>query len=147
MIVNGWSLYTYPLFDQQLTAIEDKIRAARRKGTAEKGSHPAEKLLARTLKQVQELIPADPGVPQFRQGNTLGKQNRQWFRAKFHLRFRLFFRFSTAEKAIVCAWMNDESTLRKSGSRTDPYTVFESMIEAGNPPRSFEELLARSRAI
>ena len=96
---------------------------------------------------IHDVIPTDPAAPQFRQGNTLGKENRQWFRAKFLVRYRLFFRFSTQEKTIVYAWMNDEATLRKSGSKTDPYSVFEEMLEAGDPPQTFNDLLARSQAL
>ena len=81
---------------------------------------------------------------EFRQGNTLGADNRQWFRAKFHQRYRLFFRFSSKEKVIVYAWVNDENTLRKAGSRTDPYAVFRAMLNAGNPPSTMAELLAVS---
>jgi toxin YhaV len=81
----------------------------------------------------------------FRQGNTLGKDNRHWFRAKFHERYRLFYRFSTKEKLIVYAWVSDEKTLRQAGSKTDPYSVFRRMLEAGDPPRSMEELLRRAK--
>ena len=45
---------------------------------------------------------------------------------------------------IVYAWVNDENTLRKAGSRTDPYSVFRAMLHAGNPPNSLAELLAVS---
>ena len=30
-------------------------------------------------------------------------------------RFRLFFRFDSASKVIIYAWVNDENTLRKVG--------------------------------
>ena len=40
--------------------------------------------------------------------------------------------------------MNDENTLRKAGSRTDPYAVFRAMLNAGNPPKTMAELLAVS---
>src|SRR5208282_4976478 len=85
-----------------------------------------------------------PNAAEFRQGNTLGMDNRQWFRAKFHQRYRLFYRFSSKDKVIVYAWVNDESTLRKAGSKTDPYAVFRAMLNAGNPPRTMAELLAVS---
>ena len=147
MIVKGWTLYIYPLLDEQLTTIGSKIEAAKRAQPDLYLSQPRSKLLAKIIDLTQASIPADPSAPQFRQGNTLGKENRQWFRAKFHARYRLFFRFSTAERAIVYVWMNDESTLRKSGAKTDPYSVFESMLETGDPPKSFDELLARSRAL
>ena len=145
-VVNGWQLYAYPIFEQQLRALKDKAKAQTAART-QAGTGSTVKLLRSVEKHIQEIIPSDPSAPQFRQGNTLGKENRQWFRAKFHQRYRLFFRFSTAEKAIVYAWMNDEATLRKSGSKSDPYSVFEAMLEAGDPPRTFDELIVRSRAL
>jgi toxin YhaV len=51
------------------------------------------------------------------------------------------------DKIIVYAWVNDESTLRKGGSKTDPSTLFHAMLESGNPPGSMEQLLAASRKI
>ena len=106
---------------------------------------PATKLLATILRHVKEIIPKDPSAPEFRQGNTLGADNRHWFRAKFHERFRLFYRFSSKEKVIVYAWVNDGRTLRKAGAKSDPYRVFRAMLESGDPPRSMEELLRGSR--
>ena len=144
MTVNGWQLYAYPLFEQQLRALKENVK---QNSTRVENSRSRLKLLRAMERVLYEVVPTDPSSPQFRQGNTLGKGNRQWFRAKFLVRYRLFFRFSTQEKAIVYAWMNDEATLRKSGSKTDPYAVFETMLEAGDPPRTFDELLTRSRAI
>ena len=46
---------------------------------------------------------------------------------------------------IVYAWVNDENTLRKAGSRTDPYAVFARRLDEGNPPDSWEDLLADAR--
>jgi hypothetical protein len=62
--------------------------------------------------------------------------------AKFHERYRLFYRFSRKEKVIVYAWVNDEGTLRKAGSKSDPYAVFCAMLDSGNPPSAIAELLA-----
>ena len=146
-VVNGWQIYVYPTFEQQLRALKDKAKSQRSTTGKNAGSGPAVKLLRTIEKLILELIPADPGAPQFRQGNTLGKENRQWFRVKFHERYRLFFRFSTQERAIVYVWMNNEDTLRKRGSKTDAYAVFESMLESGEPPKSFDDLLARARAL
>ncbi len=84
---------------------------------------------------------------EFRQGNILGKDNRHWFHAKFHERYRLFYRFSSKEKVIIYAWVNDERTLRKAGSKTDPYSVFRSMLESGNPPSTMEQLLAHAKEL
>ena len=89
-----------------------------------------------------ERIPRDPLSPKFRQGNTLGKERRYWFRAKFAgNRFRLFFRADSQACVIVYAWVNDRDTLRKAGAGTDPYAVFIRMLARGNPPDDWPALL------
>ena len=147
MIVNGWTLYTHPLFEEQLTRLADKVKTAAKADPTGYKSLPVTKLLATIQKHITELIPANPNAPEYRQGNTLGKDNRHWFRAKFHERYRLFFRFSTKEKIIIYAWVNDESTLRKANSKTDPYILFQSMLESGDPPASVAQLIAASRKL
>jgi len=77
----------------------------------------------------------------------MGPDNRHWFRATFHGRYRLFFRFSTQQKIIVYAWVNDDASLRKAGSKTDPYRVFKTMLESGDPPTSFSDLLGASKKL
>jgi toxin YhaV len=110
-------------------------------------SHPAAKLLATINHYITEAIPRDPNSSEFRQGNTLGPGNRHWFRAKFHGRYRLFYRFSGQDKLIIYVWINDETSLRKEGSKTDPYVSFKAMLEAGDPPGSFADLLRASQAL
>jgi toxin YhaV len=145
MVVNGWKLYTHTLFAVQLERLVNQVETLARRDPAGYRDQPATKLLATILRHVKEIIPKDPSAPEFRQGNTLGADNRHWFRAKFHERFRLFYRFSSKEKVIVYAWVNDERTLRKAGAKSDPYRVFRAMLESGDPPQSMEELLRRSR--
>jgi len=142
---NGWTVYAYPLFDEQYDRLLERVEIAKRADPLGYARLPAAKLLVTVDRYTDEVIPANPGAPQFRQGNTLGKNNRHWFRAKFHERYRLFFRFSTKDKIIVYAWMNDDSTLRKAGSKTDPYALFETMLKSGDPPATLEQLIAASR--
>ena len=144
MVVNGWKLYIHTLFLQQLSRLTVQIEGLARKEPERYRQHPATKLLATVNSHVRELIPRDPEAAEFRQGNTLGTDNRHWFRARFHECYRLFYRFSPKEKVIIYAWVNDESTLRKAGAKTDPYRVFKSMLESGNPPQSVQELLAKA---
>lgn len=145
MDVNGWALYLHPLLESQ---IEHLIQAVKQiKDPDERAAHPKTKLLATIRRYIREIIPRNPNAPEFRQGNTLGSENRRWFRAKFHSRFRLFYRFSSTHKVIVYVWVNDENTLRKRGGKADPCAVFRSMLEGGNPPQGFEELLRMSREV
>jgi toxin YhaV len=145
--VNGWKLYTHPLFLDQLVRLIEQVEGLAKKSPGAYKEETATKLLATINRYIREIIPGDPNAPEFRQGNTLGKDNRHWFRAKFHERYRLFYRFSTNEKIIIYVWVNDERTLRKAGSKTDPYNVFRGMLEAGNPPGSVEELLKSAREL
>jgi toxin YhaV len=147
VIVNGWNLYTYQLFDSQLRKLEDRVETLASKQPAHYKEQAAARLLAAIHRLIFEIIPRDPNAAEFRQGNTLGPDNRHWFRAKFHQRFRLFYRFSSKEKIIVYAWMSDELTFRKSGSKTDPYRVFSDLLRAGDPPATMEQLLARARTL
>jgi toxin YhaV len=147
MQAHGWTLYLHPLFRQQLEKLTAQVEALRAADPAVYTEQPAAKLLATIDRHVREIIPGSPNAARFRQGNTLGVDNRHWFRAKFHERYRLFYRFSSKEKVIVYGWINDENTLRKAGSKTDPYAVFRAMLDAGNPPGSVMELLAVSRKL
>jgi toxin YhaV len=147
MVRNGWKLYSYPLFSDQLNVLVEKVEKLAKQSPETYTSEPAAKLLATIEDLIYKQIPSNPEAPQFRQGNTLGKENKHWFRAKFHQRYRLFFRFSTKHKVIVYAWLNDENTLRKAGAKTDPYTVFASMLKSGNPPQNLDDLLSRAAEI
>jgi toxin YhaV len=144
MEVNGWRLFQYPLFEHQLKKLTEAVEQLSITRPDTYKGHPKTKVLATIRRLIVESIPRDPNAPEFWQGDTLGPDNRHWFRAKFHQRYRLFFRFSSKDKVIVYVWVNDESMLRKSGARTDVYAVFKSMLEAGDPPRTLEALLKRA---
>jgi toxin YhaV len=147
MLVNGWGLFAYPLFTQQLERLISRVDVLARNDPSTYERHPATKLLATIRRYVMELIPKDPNAAEFRQGNTLGRDNRHWFRAKFHERYRLFYRFSSQHKVIIYAWVNDEHSLRKAGSKRDPYAMFQEMLASGNPPGDMQQLIQASKEI
>jgi toxin YhaV len=152
MEAHGWRLFVHPLFQSQLENLAKRVAKLASSDPNGYVSKPAAKMLATINHYVLDVIPRDPNSPEFRQGNTLGRDNRHWFRARFHGRYRLFYRFAiehkiTEQKIIVYAWVNDEVGLRKSGGKTDPYVVFQAMLENGDPPNSFAELLRTSKAM
>lgn len=144
---NGWRLYAHPMLSAQLLALVTEVERLRAKFPDDFQRKAATRRLAALRKVLLEAVPADPASPAFRQGNTLGGGNGGWFRAKFGQQYRLFYRFDSASKVIVYAWLNDEETLRAYGSRSDAYAVFKSMLDAGNPPSTWAELLAGSAAL
>jgi toxin YhaV len=147
MEAHGWRLFQYPLFEHQIKKLTEAVDQLAINQPDTYQEHPKTKLLATIHHLITESIPRDPNAPEFRQGDTLGPDNRHWFRAKFHQRYRLFYRFSSKDRVIVYVWVNDESTLRKAGARTDVYAVFKSMLDAGDPPRSLEALLKRAAGL
>nr|WP_321337952.1 type II toxin-antitoxin system YhaV family toxin [Breoghania sp.] len=146
LTANGWSIYAHPLFLDQLEGLIEEVekRKAREPKTWRKKN--CAKRLTAILKLISENIPADPGAPAFRQGDTLGDHRKHWFRAKFFQQYRLFYRFNSDAKVIVLAWVNDEKTLRAYGSKTDAYATFKGMLDGGNPPDDFEALMKEAAA-
>jgi len=147
MEAHGWRLFVHPLFLSQYDRLVHRVEKLASEDPENYRSHPAAKLLATIHHYILDAIPRDPNHAEFRHGNTLGPNNRHWFRAKFHGRYRLFFRFSSEQKIIVYVWVNDEMSPRKSGSKMDPHERFKSMLKAGDPPASFDELLRPSKRL
>jgi toxin YhaV len=137
---NGWQLYAHPAFGDAFAELSDAVQKLKQEQPGTFSAHPKAKLLKRILDLILDEIPRDPNAAEFQLGNTLGPGHRHWRRAKFLGRFRLFFRFSSVHKAIVYAWVNDETTLRKAGSQTDPYAIFNKRLREGNPPDDWDDL-------
>jgi toxin YhaV len=144
MVLNGWTLLFHEAVIGQVKNLADAYARARKASPKNFQSNANVKLFAALGKLMLEVIPADPNKPEYRQGNTLGKQYRHWFRVKFFGRFRLFFRFDSRARIIVYAWVNDEHTLRQRGGKSDPYEVFRRMLASGNPPNEWKALVGRS---
>ncbi len=141
LVVNGWILFAHPLFLEQTESLIKQVEKLQQKDPVNYKKKNATKRLAAIEKLAFEIIPQDPTSAEYRQGNTLGREHKHWFRAKFFQQYRLFFRFHLESKVIVYAWVNDESTKRAYDSKTDAYRVFEKMLNNGHPPDSWDELL------
>ncbi|HEX8316946.1 type II toxin-antitoxin system YhaV family toxin [Longimicrobium sp.] len=144
---NGWKLYQWRAFGQLFADLIREVEQLEPADPRNFQSHRSTKRLAAIYRLITEIIPANPNSPEFRQGNTLGRENRHWFSAGFYERYRLFFRFRSDTRVIVYAWVNDDDTLRARGARSDAYAVFQRMLEAGAPPGDWDELLAQSEGL
>lgn len=144
LLINGWTVFAHPLFIAQLEAIIGQIEGFKQKDPVGFTKKNASKRLAAIAKLAFEVIPQDPSRAEYRQGNTLGEEYKHWFRAKFFQQYRLFFRYHATSKVIVYAWVNDEDTKRAYQSSDDAYRVFRKMLESGNPPDDWNQLLAEA---
>jgi toxin YhaV len=141
MIVNGWTLLFHAEIVGQLRRLSEAAERARKADPRNFRANANVKLLAAIARLILDVVPADPGKPEYRLGNSLGPEYRNWFRVKFGGRFRLFFRYDARARLIVFAWVNDEQTLRKRGAKSDSYTVFRAMLKRGNPPADWDTLV------
>jgi toxin YhaV len=145
MTDSSWKLFTFQLFDTQFRPLVKEVDALRSANPASYKTHPKTKLLAAINGAVKDIL-SDPLHSKFQLGDTLGEKKKVWRRAKSGLqRYRLFFRFSSEQKAIVLVWFNDEATLRKKGDSHDVYAAFKKMINDGSIPHTFKELIKRSK--
>jgi len=143
---HGWVLLFHDCIVAQLQKLYTAAQRAERKDPHHFERNNNVKLFRALNQLILETVPSNPARTEYRQGNTLGAAHRHWRRAKIGRRFRLFFRYDSQARTIVFAWVNDEQTLRSSGSQSDPYIVFKKMLERGNPPDSWDQLIAESHA-
>ena len=118
---HGWSLLFHDNLIEQMMKLRAAVLRAQENDPEGFGSNANVKFFRALVQLMQDVVPSDPARDEYRQGNTMGSAYRHWRRAKLGRRYRLFFRYDSKAKVIVYAWVNDEQTLRSSGSKSDPY--------------------------
>ena len=143
---HDWNLLFHDGLIEQLQKLQAAAQRAQAQDPQGFESNANVKLFNALAQLMLETVPSDPNRDEYRQGNTMGPAFRHWRRAKVGRRFRLFFRFDSKTKVIIFAWVNDENTLRSAGSKSDPYAVFQKMLERGHPPDAWAALVTASKA-
>jgi toxin YhaV len=132
---HGWTLLFHDGVIEQLQKLHEAAKRAQRNDPAGFAANANVRLFRALSQLMLEVVPSDPARQEYHQGNTLGPNHRHWRRAKIGRRFRLFFRYDSRRTL----------TLRSSGSKSDPYAVFEKMLGRGNPPADWSALVTASR--
>ncbi|HEY6456488.1 MAG TPA: type II toxin-antitoxin system YhaV family toxin [Steroidobacteraceae bacterium] len=143
--VNGWSIFLHQCFSEELTQLMEAVEALQAKDPDGYVKKSATKLLAAISKLAFKVVPQNPGADEYRLSKSLGDSYQHWRRAKFFQQYRLFFRYHTETKVIICAWVNGPDTKRAYGSKTDAYRVFNKMLAGGNPPDNWNVLLTSAK--
>ena len=143
---HGWNLLFHDCLIEQLQKLAAAVQRAKAQDPQGFESNANVKLFNALSQLMLETVPGDPNREEYRHGNTMGPAFRHWRRVKIGRRFRLFFRYDSKTRIIVFAWVNDENTLRSSGSKSDPYAVFQKMLQRGHPPDDWLALLKASKA-
>jgi toxin YhaV len=141
LIINDWIILVHPLFIDQIAALTEEVEELKRKDSLNYRSKAPSKKLAAIFHLAFKQIPADPSLSEYRQGSTLGNENKHWFRVKFFQQYRLFFRYHLEKRIIIYAWVNDDSTKRAYDKKSDAYAVFRKMLINGIPPNNWDDLI------
>lgn len=144
-----WNILRSKVYDKQYRDLVGIVKNLKAKDPEGYVTHFKTKLLARLHNSMYKDVPQDPSHPKFLLGNTLGEKYRHWKRVKSGLpdRYRLLFQHNTQHQTILYAWMNDHKTLRKEGSKRDIYYVFTNLLESGEVPSKFGELIKKAVAV
>ncbi|MGI8933330.1 MAG: type II toxin-antitoxin system YhaV family toxin [Phormidesmis sp.] len=145
-IINGWAVFAHDQFLTQFETLLSEVNGLRERYPQQYQAKNATKRLEAIVKLAFDVIPQDPTRDTYCQGGTLGDENKHWFRAKFYQQYRLFFRYHLESKVIVFGWVNDPETKWAYDSKTDAYRVFKKMIERGNPPNDWDDLLSAAQS-
>lgn len=141
---HGWVVLTHPHFEDQYAKWKTQVQKLKSKKPESYLQSDVTKRFAALDRLAFSIIPQNPEDQRFLIGNTLGERNRAWRRAKFGQQYRLFFRFDSRSKVIILGWVNDSDSLRAYGAKDDAYLVFAKLLEDGNPPSAWNELIDQS---
>ncbi|MDF2387816.1 type II toxin-antitoxin system YhaV family toxin [Nostoc ellipsosporum NOK] len=136
---NGWQIFFYPLFNQQLVELHNRVRILKNDLPKEEFiKHPDAKLLKALNIGIKEKITQDP----FASYLVLQKPLQKYGRLKkmgLPERYRLFFRAFREQKIIIILWLGYP---RKEGDKKDCYQVFTQKVENGEFPDTINNLCA-----
>jgi toxin YhaV len=141
---HGWTLLFHQCLVDQIRRLETAVERAKAADPRVAAANTNVKLFNALSCLILDKVPSDPSRDEYRLGTTMGDAFKHWRRAKIGRRFRLFFRFDSKARIIVFAWVNDNDSLRAAGSKRTPYAVFRAMLNRGDPPDDWAELVAAS---
>jgi len=158
MRINNWEMYALELFRVLYYNLVDEVTKLAENEPETYKQYPKSKLLKSINDAMFKDVPADPTHKNFNLGKTLGEDYKQWKRVKKRMppRYRMFFRYHSdfiirkqkyPEKCIIFVWFNNESTLRKEGSKTDCYKVLAQLLKSGKIPNDWSKLFAISNSL
>jgi len=145
---NGWHILFHKVFNEQFSGLVGEVARLKKILPDRYKSHPKTLLLKKVYDAIVDDVPTNPFDKKFLLGHTLGKQYAHWRRVKNGLpkRHRLFFQADTGGCfRIIFAWLNVEAFLRKAGDKNDVYKVFRRLLDSGEIPDTFSELLVDAR--
>ena len=121
MEIHGWRTFVHPLFEKQLEKLTRQVERLESRDPKGYAAHPAAKILGSIHYYIREAIPRNPDAEEFRCARG------HWLQARFHGRYRLFYRISRERRIIVYVWVANDHN-----SQTGPFGAFRAILERGD---------------
>lgn len=118
----------HELYYQRIQELKSRVKGLKEQLSPEEfAQHETVKLAVR-IREAEREIENDPNRPEY----LLNDELRKFRRYKRGLgRYRVIFCFSSNPPIIIFLYLNTAETLRKAGSRQDPYEQFKAMLRRG----------------
>lgn len=124
---SNYLLKCHKFYSDRVESLKQEIKKLKDALLEEEFSqHPDVKFAVRVREATKEIIPEDPDRRDYQLHGDLKKYRRY---KQGLQRYRLFFAFSTKPPVILYLYLNDKSSLRKEGSKNDPYNIFSKFVE------------------
>ena len=118
----------HELYYRRIQELKSRVRELKEQlGPEEFSRHETVKLAVR-IRAAEQEVAQEPNRPEY----LLHDELRKFRRYKRGLgRYRIIFCFSGKPPIIIFLYLNTSDSLRKEGSRQDPYELFKSMLRRG----------------
>lgn len=118
----------HELYYQRIQELKSRIAELKSQLTPEEFSQHETVKLAVRIRDAEKEVSDDPNRPEY----LLRDELRKFRRYKRGLgRYRIIFCFSSEPPIIVFLYLNTQESLRKAGSRRDPYEEFKALLHRG----------------
>jgi len=118
----------HELYYRRVQELKSRVKELKERLSPEEFARHETVKLAVRLREAEKEIEDDPNRPEY----LLNDELRKFRRYKRGLgRYRIIFCFSSKPPIIIFLYFNTAETLRKAGSRLDPYERFKAMLRRG----------------
>lgn len=110
---HGWTLLFHDRVVDQLAELPAVAQGEVQNDRPTCGSNANVKLLGALSRLMLDVVPGEPGRPEYRQGTSLESARAHWRQATIGRRFQQFFRDDSKAKVIIYAWVKDAKAPRR----------------------------------
>jgi toxin YhaV len=115
---HGWTLLFHDRVVDQLAKLQAAAKVEAKNEQPTGGPNANGKLLEALNRLMLDVVPGEPGRPEYRQGSGMEPAHPHWRQASIGRRFWLYFRYDSKAKVIIYAWVRDVRKARREAENS-----------------------------